>query len=113
MEAPFKGILIEESLDDPRILNLISISKVRITSDNPLDRWHIYTLKATKEEINNLSNHIKQGWYMHFWRGTEVIVIFNGQRFEFRKSDKSAWQSVTNYGLFVGIPREQLDFPMG
>jgi len=47
---------------------------------------------------------------MHFWRGREVIAIFQGKKFEFNYDDKSSWASAVEHGLSIGIPKEQLDF---
>lgn len=38
----WKGSIVEESLNDNRVLNNLEVIKVRITSeDNPSERWHI------------------------------------------------------------------------
>ena len=47
---------------------------------------------------------------MHFWKDRDVIAIFKDKKFEFNYDDKSTWKDVVNYGLSLGIPKEQLDF---
>lgn len=60
MTKDYKGIIIEESLNDNRILNDLEIIKVKISKEeNPLDRWHLYTVKVSKEDIDRLSKNIK------------------------------------------------------
>lgn len=49
---------------------------------------------------------------MHFWRGRDIVAIFQGKKFEFNYDNKDSWSPVIEYGLSVGIPREQLDFPI-
>lgn len=107
----YMGIIVEESLEDNRILNNLKIVKFEISEEeNPTDRWHIYTVKVSEKEIIMLLKNIKPKWYMHFWKDRDVIAIFKDKKFEFNYDDKSTWKDVVNYGLSLGIPKEQLDF---
>jgi len=112
MEKLFKGVVIEESLEDNRILNELEIVGFRISSDEtPQDRWHLYTVKVSEEDIVKLSKCIKSGkWYMHFWSGRDVIAIFKNKKFEFNYDDRDTWKDAVDYGLSVGTPQEQLSF---
>jgi len=111
--SEYKGVIVEESLEDSRILNDFKIIDFRISKEeNPADRWHLYTVQVSQEEIIRLSKNIKQKWYMHFWKGRNVIAIFKNKKFEFNFDDKSSWKPVVEYGLSLGIPKEQLDFPI-
>jgi len=109
----YKGIIVEESLEDNRILNNLEIINIKISKeDNLEDRWHLYTVEVSEEDIEKLSKTIKQKWYMHFWKDKEVIVIFKNKKFKLNYEDKSTWGPAVNYGLSLGIPKEQLDFPI-
>lgn len=111
--SEYKGVIVEESLEDNRILNDFKIIEFRISKEeNPANRWHLYTVQVSKEDIVRLSKNIKQKWYMHFWKGRNVIAIFKDKKFEFNFDDKSSWKPVVEYGLSLGIPKEQLDFPI-
>ncbi|MFH1211549.1 MAG: hypothetical protein V1659_01320 [Candidatus Woesearchaeota archaeon] len=113
MMHEYKGVIVEESLEDNRVLNDLEIIKFEISKEeNPANRWHLYTIRVSKEEIGRLSENIKPKWYAHFWKGRNVIAIFKGKKFEFNFDDKSSWKSVVEYGLSLGIPKEQLDFPI-
>ncbi|MFA6072397.1 MAG: hypothetical protein WC810_27865 [Janthinobacterium sp.] len=109
----YKGTIVEESLIDNRILNDLKIIDFRVSKDeNPVDRWHLYTVLVTNQDIERLSQNIKPKWYMHFWKDREVIAVFQNKIFKFNYDDKSSWEPVVNYGLSIGIPKEQLDFPI-
>ena len=112
MNNYYKGTIVEESLEDNRILNDMNIIGFRISKDdNPADRWHLYTVQVTKSDIEKVSRYIKPGtWYMHFWKGTDVIVVFKGKVFEFQHDKKETWKDACEYGRSLGIPEEQLDF---
>ena len=109
------GTIVEESLTDNRILNDIEIVGFKISKDeNPADRWHLYKVRVSKEDIEKISKYIKPvKWYMHFWEGTDVVAAFKDKIFEFNHADKSTWKNVIEYGRSQGIPEEQLDFVIG
>ena len=112
MKKEFKGAIVEESLEDNRILNELEIVGFRITEEeNPDERWHIYKIKVSRNDIQKLSKFIKPSkWYMHFWKGRSVIAVFKNKIFEFNFEDKATWKPAVEYGLSVGIPKDQLDF---
>lgn len=72
----YKGLIIEESLENNLILNEFVIKSVKITDDNnPKDRWHIYEVEIDKNQIVELSKHLKpQKWYAHFWNEKRDII---------------------------------------
>ena len=49
---------------------------------------------------------------MHFWRDNRMIVLFKKKRFTLDIENKNTWKEAIDYGLSIGIPREQLDFEM-
>ena len=110
MDKKYKGIIIEESLLDNRVLNDLEIIAFRISKDeNPEDRWHLYTVMVSENDIEKLSNLILDRWYMHFWSGGDVVAIFKSKKFKFKLDDKITWEPVVQYGLSIGIPKKQLD----
>ena len=109
----YKGCIVEESLEDNRVLNNLKTVKVRITDDeNPIERWHIYDSLVSEEQIEKLHKFLKQGWYMHFWNENEMIVLFRDKRFVIDPNRKETWKEAVEYGLSINIPEEQLDFEM-
>lgn len=111
-EKEFIGCVIEESLDDNRELNGLQIINVRISTEpDPDKRWHVYKIAADKAEIEKLWVHLKDRWYMHFWKGENITVYFKGKKFDIFGKYRSTWQNAIDYGKSIGIPEEQLDFP--
>ena len=109
----YRGVIIEESLNDNRIINELSVEKMIITGqENPLERWHMYEVSVSLEEIRKLASHILDEWYMHFWKEKEVIALFKEKEFKFNYDDKNTWNEVLNYGKSLGLPDYQLDFPI-
>ncbi len=94
------------------MLNGMELIGFHISEDeNPADRWHLYKVKISKDEIQKLSKYIRAGkWYMHFWKERDLIAVFKDKIFEFNYDNKASWASAIEYGLSLGIPEEQLDF---
>ncbi|MFQ6085535.1 MAG: hypothetical protein ACE5OY_04635 [Candidatus Bathyarchaeia archaeon] len=114
----YKGAVIAEGLDDPKVINALSVCGARVTDDNmPIDyegnvgRWHIYEVKVSKREIDQLQKHILHGWYAHFWRGNTILVVFNDKLFRIKRDDRSTWRGAVAHGRSQGIPEDELDFP--
>ncbi|MFH1710796.1 MAG: hypothetical protein ABH840_00625 [Nanoarchaeota archaeon] len=105
----YKGIIIEESLENNLIINELKIIKVQISEKL---KWHMYDVLVDESDIQKLSELIKPKWYMHLWKDKKVIVIFKNKEFELDYDNKDSWDSAIKYGLSLGIPLEQLDFPI-
>jgi hypothetical protein len=109
----YRGIIVEESLVDNRILNEMHIVKMHIsTQENKMDRWHLFEVEIEENKIEILPKKIVDGWYAHFWHETNIIAIFKDKIFRFNYLDKDSWIDVLEYGNTLGIPNEQLDFPI-
>lgn len=107
----WKGCIVEESLDDNRVLNNLETVAVRITQEeNSEQRWHIYNALLTEDDIERIHPHLKQGWYLHVWNEKIMIILFKGKKFMVDANDKKTWKKAIDYGLSCDIPEEQLDF---
>jgi len=109
----YRGIIIEESLIDNRILINFNIIKLYITAaERKSDQWHLFEVEVEENEIENISKQIIQGWYAHFWHGSNVMAVFANKVIKFNYLDKSTWNEVIEHGKKLNIPSEQLDFPI-
>lgn len=106
----YKGTIIENSLSDKNIL-----SKVKIQNTRHADDWILHDVLAEEASISELSKSLADGpWYIHLWKPgkDDVKVIFKNKIFDIKFSDKSTWTDAVGYGKSIGIPDEQLDFPI-
>src|SRR5215471_15543621 len=109
----YRGIIIEESLSDNRILNNFNILKLYITETaKKCDQWHLFEVEIEENEIENTSKIIMEGWYAHFWHGSDVTAVFANKIIKFNYLDKNTWNEVIEYCKKLGIPDKQLDFPI-
>ncbi len=110
--SEYKGVVIEESLDNPGLVESFLTQDIEITrEENPQDRWHLYKVVVSPDEIEKVSRTIKKGWYAHFWKDNDMIVIFRNKHFKIDPRNPATWKEAVEYGLSVGIPLEQLNFP--
>lgn len=113
MSRHLHGTIVEESLKDNRFLNELTITNFRISNnENPSSRWHLYGVTISEDQIQRLAQELKSGWYAHFWQGRQVIAVFENKIFHFDYDQPDTWTEAVEYGLSLGIPREQLDFPI-
>lgn len=103
----YKGMIIVESLEDKNL-----VRKMQILDTKVADNLTMNTILISKADIDDLVFYIKQGpWYAHFWHGNEMIVVFRDKVFKFLKNQPTTWREAIGYGISIGIPRKQLDFP--
>lgn len=104
----YKATIIENSLSNKGILKKLDITKTWKSGD-----WILRNVLLNNEQIEELSQFIEEGpWYIHAWEEgkDDVKVIFRDKLFDIKYSDKSTWADAIEYGLSLGIPKEQLDF---
>ena len=105
-----KGTIIENSLSDKSILGKLKILETREVGD-----WVLHDVLVEEAEAPELAKYLSTGpWYIHLWTSgeDEFVVLFKDRMFRVKQSDKSTWQDAIAYGKSIGIPQEQLDFPI-
>lgn len=111
MKYEYHGIIIEEALDDNRLINALMVEKVHITGHKKIsDRRHCYQVKVSLEQIQTLANHINEDFFLYFWKDNLVIALFSGRQFKFDYLNKDTWADVLAYGHSIGFDEGDLDF---
>ncbi len=113
----WKGVVIEESLEDKKLLNLVNIvntKKFALENEGDKGVLHFHEIelsdKKRSEFINKAKNSIKQGWYIHICKNEKMVVIFRNKVFEFSDQEMNKLNEARNYGLSIGVIREQMPF---
>jgi hypothetical protein len=79
--------------------------------------WTFIEFQAEDDRSDELAEKLADvliadgGWYADFGVGDEHVVVFAGKVFRYRKGDAAGRAEATRYGLSVGCPAEQLDWP--
>ena len=116
--ADFDGCVIGESLRDHTLINRLRVWKAWISphevlsdDDGSMSLWHIYWISCDETQIDEIQRELKPWrWYAHFWRESQMVVIYSDARFEVSRSDRSTWAPAIEHGRMKGVPDEQLDF---
>jgi len=115
----FKGLLLEESLTDLGVLDLVEVTQTEVWDvDNAEagqpEQWTATSFQGETDQAGEvaeaLSRAMRPAWYANFSTETDVYVIFSRRVFSYTKGDKEARETVTRYALSVGIPESQVDW---
>jgi len=113
----WKGVIIEESLGDKSLLSLVKIiSSRKTTLENESERG-ILTFHSVELEDSNLDEFIetaqksiKDSFYIHICKDSEMIVIFRNKVFRFSSDNLEGLNEAREYGISVGVFKEQMPF---
>ncbi len=101
-----KGTIVENGLADKNILADLNVTKTWSDED-----WILHDVVIDEFQIESIRKALGGGpWYVHFWEGDTIIVVYKDKIFHIKKSDVSSWSEAIEYGKSLGIPDEQLDF---
>ena len=86
----WKGVIIEESLEDKTILNAVKIVDIRESTLENEDKkgiLHFHNIQLDDKEkdefVRRAVSAIKQGWYIHICKDNIMTIIFKGKYFSF------------------------------
>jgi hypothetical protein len=105
-----KGIIIENSLADKSLLDKVQITETRQVGD-----WTLHDVLVPEDLVPEISKYISDGpWYIHLWQkgDDEFVILFKDKMFRVNASDPTSFTEAIAYGKSIGIPEEQLDFPI-
>ena len=106
----WKGVIIEESREDKRLLDMIKVVSSREETlqheeERGLMKLLCFELEDEKKEefIYKAKEMIKQAWWIHICREGTMVVIFKGKSFEFTKDEKDKIEEAREYAKSIGI----------
>lgn len=113
----WKGVIIKESLLDKTILSLIKVVRSRETIlENENERGTLTFLYIELEDerkepfIRKVLASLIDRFYVHICKEERMIVIYKNKMFEFSSNEKDKLNQAREYGLSIGILREQMPF---
>ena len=111
MSERFTGVVVEESLTDNRAVNELTIRNVTVTDeDDPVRRWHVYTVSAEWKDIERLSVYLRRDWHTHFWNREELVIVYGGRILRCCRDEADGPAAALSCGLTAGVPPERLLF---
>lgn len=119
----YKGVIIEESLKNPKLpedVRILSTQIEQVTDRHKtpwLKKWTLLTVEIDEskgekvaELISRLLENEHTSWYADYKNELFHYVIFPGKVFKISNENKNEYQKVKDYGLALGIPDYQLSF---
>ncbi|MDD5145118.1 MAG: hypothetical protein PHW72_03270 [Candidatus Pacebacteria bacterium] len=119
----YKGVIIEESLANKDVLEVVKILVTKSESviekhKTPwLNQWTLHTVEVTEGKAEEIAEKISKSldsqhggsWYADFKNDKFHYVIFLNKAFKIDLSNPK-YRDVMEYGVKLGIPWYQLDF---
>jgi hypothetical protein len=119
----YRGIIIEESLEDLSILGEVEILEtkvVAVTSEHKTPwvlQWTMHTVEFSEEKADWIADEISKSidarhphWYADFKNDTHHYIVYLLKVFKVDITDPAQYEEAKKYGRKLGIPAEQLDF---
>ncbi|MFA6404554.1 MAG: NYN domain-containing protein [Candidatus Paceibacterota bacterium] len=121
-KQPFKGVIIDESLENKDILKKIEIISTeieKVTDEHKtpwVSQWTMHSViipvKESKEVAEEISKALdsKYNWYADFKSESHHYIIFKNKVFLIDRKSKDQYNEAKEYGISLGIPEYQVDF---
>ena len=118
----YKGIIIEESLSNPNILEKLeivhtAISNVTEKDETPwLDKWTMHTVLIKENEIDFYAEELSRlidvkhcsNWYCDFRNEQFHYVVFRNKIFKLDRTNEQDYSNMREYAISLGLPEYQL-----
>jgi len=118
----YRGVIIEESLEDKRVLQKIKIVRTKIEEVTEghktpwIKQWTLHTVEIPENLAEKIAKELsisldsQHNWYADFKNKNKHFIIFRDKVFLVDRKNKEEYDEVRKYGLSLGIPEYQLDF---
>lgn len=120
----YKGIIIEESLEDKSILAGLKIIKTKVEKITPrhktpwLTQWTLHTVAVPDDESDVVARQISKSidkthessWYADFKNKKFHYIIFRDKIFKVSLTRPHLYKEAQLWGSSLGIPSYQMDW---
>ncbi len=118
----YQGVIIEESLENIGVLQLVKILKTKIDPvtekhKSPwIKQWTLHTVEVSEEQAEKVAKKISESldqehnWYADFKNSATAFIIFRNKIFRVNRHSQKQYDEAKQYGISLGIPEYQVDF---
>jgi hypothetical protein len=116
----FTGLLLKESLENERILDVIQVMKtetwnVESIADFQPEIWTAIYFEDDESQVDVIAEKLSwslksRGWYINISTDNNIYVIFPNKVIKYIKGDQQKRVEAIKYGQSLGIPDSQLDW---
>jgi len=110
----YRGVLIEESLENLGVLGLLrqlstDVVKLAAPADAQPGQWTLITFEVDDTDAANVANQLGDAlvdgpWYVDFKNGGHSYVVFADHVFDCRSGDSATLDAAKNHARGRGIP---------
>lgn len=117
----YRGIIIEESLDNTSVLNKMRIVETKIEPVTPehktpwLQQWTLHTVEIPEEKSEEITQDLSKSfdkehisWYADYKNDKHHYVIYPGRVFKVDLRNPVLYNDARAYGISLGIPEYQI-----
>ena len=118
----YKGVIIEESLENKNILKDVKILETKVEEvveehKTPwIKQWTLHTVEISENQAGSVAEKISKAldsehnWYADFKNDNHHYIIFRDKVFYIDRKNKEQHDEAKRYGISLGIPEYQVDF---
>lgn len=119
----YKGVIIEESLDNKSVLGKVKIVETKVEPITPehktpwLKQWTLHTVEISEEMSEKIAQEISasldkehSSWYADYKNDLCHYIIYKGKVFKVDLQNPVLYEDAKEYGVSIGIPEYQVDF---
>ncbi|OGG48494.1 hypothetical protein A3G63_01515 [Candidatus Kaiserbacteria bacterium RIFCSPLOWO2_12_FULL_52_8] len=118
----YKGVIIEESLDNKQVLQNVRIVSTEVETvtkehNTPyLKQWTLHTVEIPEGNVEKITEQLSQylekehNWYADFKNEKYHYIIYRGKVFKVDLKNPILYKEAKRYGISLGIPEYQVDF---
>ncbi len=105
----WKGVVIEESLEDKSLLELVNVVKTKVSTlegEEEKGEWHFHTVHVADESVADFvekaKTAIRQRWWTHLVNGDKAVVVLRDRAFSHMRGDTTI-KEIRDYVASQGI----------
>jgi len=119
----YKGVIIEESLQDSSLLEDVKILETKVEPITPehktpwLKQWTLHTVEIPEEKAEEVAKKISHSfdkehpdWYADYKNDKYHFIVFANKSFKVDLTNPILYNDAKKYGISIGIPEYQVDF---
>ena|ERR1035437_916927 len=118
----YRGVIIEESLDDKSVLSKVKILETKVEKVIPrhktpwLLQWTLDTVEIPEENADEIASEISEAldrqhvWYADYKNENYHYIIYKNKVFKVDLKNPVFYKEARGYGISIGIPEYQVDF---
>jgi len=118
----YRGVIIEESLNNKKVLNKVKMLKTKTSPTTEKDKtpwvkqWTLHTFEISEEDADKIAKQLSKdldkahSWYADFKNENYHFIIYRGKIFKVDLKNPTLYEDAKQYGISLGIPEYQVDF---